>query len=444
MTKILSRSMLFRQSSSTARSKSVINPILGQCCRTTYVRRRTNSTIISNNVTRSNRNSNAKNMNISSSSNNNNIFNGNPVLDQPATGTTTRTSKIVLLRHGQSIWNKIPTFSGWCDVPLTDLGIDQAVGAAKVMKEREIHFDLAFSSKLQRAYRSAQAVLQTMEEDDDASAKNDDTTSTTMSTRTTTTPIIQAWELNERHYGALQGLAKNNPELHIRYGTDKMIEWRRSMMGKPPPMDEYHPHFAPPPSPLTESLYDCQQRVVRYWNETIVPSAAEIAASSAAGAVTSSTSFSSSDVLLPPQQEQQYYESTILIAAHANTIRALIAYLDDISHEDVPKIHIPNSVPCVYIIDTQTGKAIQQDASPLSTSRGYWIVCADNQSRLLEKLGSNSEAFARSVFDAWDVDKDGLLTKEELLNGLSTWKRDHSNPAINTLAGKIWEEVCVV
>jgi 2,3-bisphosphoglycerate-dependent phosphoglycerate mutase len=304
-------------------------------------------------------------------------------------------SKVVLLRHGQSIWNKIPTFSGWCDVPLTDAGIAQAEGAARVMKERALNFDLAFSSTLQRAYVSAEVVLETM---GDAS-----------------TPIIQAWQLNERHYGALQGLAKNNPELHARYGSDQMTEWRRSMMGKPPPMDEWHPHFSPPPAPLTESLYDCQQRVLRYWNESIIPAAA--AASHA-----------------------DHHESTILIAAHANTIRALIAYLDDVSPDDVPRIHVPNSVPCVYKIDTNTGRAIQQDSSPLSRSRGYWMLCSENQERLVEKLGGNSEAFARSVFEAWDIDGNGVLNKEELIEGLSSWKRD-ANPAINALAGKIWEEV---
>ena len=89
---------------------------------------------------------------------------------------------------------------------------------------------------------------------------------------------------------------------------------------------------------------------------------------------------------------------------------------------DVPHIHIPNSVPCVYKIDCNTGRAIQQDTSPLSKSKGHWILSSENSSRLVEKLGENSEAFARAVFAAWDVNGDGILTKEEMLNGLYSWK----------------------
>mmetsp|Transcript_7186 Transcript_7186/g.15347 ORF Transcript_7186/g.15347 Transcript_7186/m.15347 type:complete len:179 (+) Transcript_7186:848-1384(+) len=132
-------------------------------------------------------------------------------------------------------------------------------------------------------------------------------------------------------------------------------------------------------------------------------------------------------------------ERTILIAAHANTIRSLIAYLDEVPDEEVPHIHIPNSVPCIYKIDSTTGKAIEQDFSPLSKSKGNWLLSAENQERLVENLGVDSESFARSAFAAWDVDEDGLLSKEELMTGLFKWKRD-PNPAINALAGKLLEE----
>mmetsp|Transcript_7189 Transcript_7189/g.15351 ORF Transcript_7189/g.15351 Transcript_7189/m.15351 type:complete len:152 (+) Transcript_7189:848-1303(+) len=127
-------------------------------------------------------------------------------------------------------------------------------------------------------------------------------------------------------------------------------------------------------------------------------------------------------------------ERTILIAAHANTIRSLIAYLDEVPDEEVPHIHIPNSVPCIYKIDSTTGKAIEQDFSPLSKSKGNWLLSAENQERLVENLGVDSESFARSAFAAWDVDEDGLLSKEELMTGLFKWKRD-PNPAINVEQG---------
>ncbi|KAG7353130.1 2,3-bisphosphoglycerate-independent phosphoglycerate mutase [Nitzschia inconspicua] len=297
-------------------------------------------------------------------------------------------SNVVLLRHGQSIWNKIPTFSGWCDVPLTDRGIEQAIGAARVMKEKGFVFDFVYTSALSRAYRTAEVIMEEMNDNEIA--------------------VEKAWQLNERHYGALQGLAKNNPDLMQKYGKEQLTAWRREMTAAPPPMNEIHPHWAPPPAPLTESLLDTQERVIKYWHETIVPS-------------------------LRPEGKNA------LVSAHANTIRSLIAYLDDLSHDEVPSIHVPNSVPCLYKIDPKTGKAIRQDFSPLSKSKGVWILSAENLERLVEKLGGNSEAFARSVFSAWDSNNDGVLTKEEIMSGLSSWQRD-DNPAIKALSGKLMEE----
>lgn len=299
-------------------------------------------------------------------------------------------SNVVFLRHGQSIWNKIPTFSGWCDVPLTDLGLGQAKGAARVMKEKGMDFDMVYTSALSRAYRTGEVVLEEMGD--------------------TETPIQKAWQLNERHYGALQGLAKNNPELIRKYGKQQLTSWRREMTTAPPPMNEAHPHWAPHPAPLTESLLDTQNRVVQYWHQTIISS-------------------------LRPGGHQ-----SILITAHANTIRSLIAYLDDLSHDEVPSLHIPNSVPCLYKINPQTGTAIPQDSSPLSKSKGVWMLSKENQERLVEKLGGNSESFARSVFAAWDSNGDGVLNKEEIFRGLFAWKYD-KNPAIKALSSKLMEEV---
>eukprot|EP00536_Pseudo-nitzschia_multiseries_P011548 jgi/Psemu1/206126/e_gw1.400.19.1 len=306
-------------------------------------------------------------------------------------------STVVLLRHGQSLWNKIPTFTGWCDAPLTDLGMEQARGAARVMKEKGLTFDLVYASQLRRAYETAEAVLELFDE----------------TSRNSSKPLepVTAWELNERHYGELQGFSKTNPELVSIYGEEQMLSWRRGMKERPPPMDKganfcspkcpisAHPYYQPPPAPLTESLYDCQERVLRYWHGTIVPAMLQ-------------------------------EERTILIAAHANTIRSLIAYLDEVPDEEVPHIHIPNSVPCIYKIDPSTGKALVQNYSALSKSRGNWLLSDENQERLVEKLGVDSESFARSVFAAWDVDDNGILSKEELGNGLFRWKRD-PNPAIN-------------
>lgn len=120
--------------------------------------------------------------------------------------------------------------------------------------------------------------------------------------------------------------------------------------------------------------------------------------------------------------------------------RSLIAYLDDVPDESVPHIHIPNSVPLVYKIDPHTGKAVDEYSLASSNSKGNWLLSEENQDRLVEKLGIDSESFARSLFSAWDVDGDGYLSIEELGEALFNWKKD-SNPAINALAGKMLEEV---
>mmetsp|Transcript_5027 Transcript_5027/g.12731 ORF Transcript_5027/g.12731 Transcript_5027/m.12731 type:complete len:320 (-) Transcript_5027:542-1501(-) len=240
------------------------------------------------------------------------------------------------------------------------------------------------------------------------------------------TPLIKAWQLNERHYGELQGQAKSSPHLHQRYGTEQITSWRRDMHARPPPMTEVHPYYEDPPAPLTESLHDSQQRVLQYWQETIVPSMKKKGTDDYYSDSSSTTDRNSC--------------KSILIVAHANTIRGLVASLDGVADTDVPKIHIPNSVPYVFEIDPTTGHAVSTNDSPLTVSKGQWILSSQNQERLLDKLGADSEAFARSVFHAWDINGDGVLSRKELTMGLSAWKRD-PNPAINALAGKVWEEL---
>lgn len=130
----------------------------------------------------------------------------------------------------------------------------------------------------------------------------------------------------------------------------------------------------------------------------------------------------------------------ILFVAHANTIRAITAYLDEIPPEKVTTIHIANSVPCVYHIDLRSGKAVDMgDCRTEYSSKGHWLLSEANQERLVKKLGGSSESFARSIFHAWDTDSDGVLTKEEIKKGLYTWKND--DQALSTLVGKLWEEL---
>lgn len=147
-------------------------------------------------------------------------------------------ASVVFLRHGQSLWNKIPTFSGWCDVPLTSHGVEQAREAGKLLSERDFDFDIAYTSKLQRARITCETAIEAIGSD---------------------IPMITAWQLNERHYGKLQGRAKKDPALFAEYGEEQLVAWRREFYDKPPAMDESHPYFEPEPAPRTgKSLIETQ------------------------------------------------------------------------------------------------------------------------------------------------------------------------------------------
>ena len=130
----------------------------------------------------------------------------------------------------------------------------------------------------------------------------------------------------------------------------------------------------------------------------------------------------------------------VLIVSHANTIRALVSFLDETTEENVPHIHIANSVPCIYHIDPVTGKALHWFDDHEDASMGHWLLSTDNQHRVLSKLGGNSIGFARSVFDAWDTNGDGVLSKDELIEGMSQWRRGNDR-ALKVLAGSLWEDM---
>jgi broad specificity phosphatase PhoE len=228
------------------------------------------------------------------------------------------------------------------------------------------------------------------------------------------TVMTKAWQLNERHYGALQGRSKSDQELIEKYGKEQMVSWRRDFHARPPPLDESHAHYQPPPAPRTESLQDCQNRVLEYWYNVILP-------------------------LAPGSQN--------LLVAHANTIRALVSYLDKVPYDIIPKVNIPNSVPCIYQLDPVTGRAI----SPLvldshaGGTRGQWLFSAENYTRLKDKIGGTSGSFVRSIFEAWDTDRDGLLSYHEVCSGLREIMNDNESDdrALAALAAKIMEQVDV-
>lgn len=215
--------------------------------------------------------------------------------------------KIVLLRHGESTWNKENRFTGWTDVDLSEKGIQEAKQAAELLKADAYTFDVAYTSVLKRAIRTLWITLDGMD--------------------LMWIPVYRHWRLNERHYGALQGL--NKAETAEKYGNEQVHLWRRSYDVRPPalePSDSRYPGHDPryktvsaADLPLTECLKDTVARFLPYWFETIVP------------AVKSG--------------------QKVLVVAHGNSLRSLVKHLDNISDEEIPELNIPTGVPLVYEMD---------------------------------------------------------------------------------------------
>ena len=220
--------------------------------------------------------------------------------------------KIILLRHGESTWNKENRFTGWTDVDLSEKGVEEAHEAAQSLQKEGLTFDIAFTSVLKRATRTLDIVLKDMK---------------------LKIPIRNSWCLNERHYGALQGL--NKSETAQKYGEEQVKIWRRSYDIRPPALalsDKRHPRFDQlykklkvEELPSTECLKDTVARVLPFWNSDVVP------------------------VL---KQKKR-----VIIAAHGNSIRALVKYLDSVSDEDIVELNIPTGIPLVYELDEYTLKA---------------------------------------------------------------------------------------
>lgn len=215
--------------------------------------------------------------------------------------------KLVLIRHGQSMYNLENKFTGWKDVDLSKKGLNEAREAGTILKKHGYLFDVAYTSVLKRAIRTLWIVLQEMD--------------------LTWVPVHKSWRLNERHYGALQGL--NKAETAKKYGEEQVHTWRRSMDVRPPELDKNDPRYeASDPRykdlkegefPLTENLVDTEERVLTYWHETISPAI---------------------------QSGQR-----VVIASHGNTIRSLVQFLDDVSDEDIMNLNIPTGIPLVYELD---------------------------------------------------------------------------------------------
>ena len=223
----------------------------------------------------------------------------------------------MLLRHGESVWNREDRFTGWCDVPLTSEGELEAVEAGRVLATRGIDFDIAYTSDLRRASQTCALCLAAAhDERKQRGGVKSGRGGSGIGSPVGRTRVVRSWHLNERHYGNLQGLKKDDHMLMKKYGKSDIFEWRRSYDGRPPPIDAGHPFWQPPPAPQTESLRDCQKRVELYYMEEILP--------------------------------RLELGAKVLVVAHANTIRALVKVVDAISDADIRDLRIPNSVPLLY------------------------------------------------------------------------------------------------
>ncbi len=245
--------------------------------------------------------------------------------------------KLVLIRHGESTWNLENRFTGWTDVDLTPTGIEQAKQAGRLLKAEGYEFDVAYTSVLQRAIHTLWHALDAMERP--------------------WLPVVNSWRLNERHYGALQGL--NKAETAKQYGDEQVLVWRRSYDTPPPELDANDPRgqrqdiryarLAPEQIPLTECLKDTVARVLPFWNEAMAPAIK-------AG-------------------------KRIVVAAHGNSIRALIKYLDNISDDDIVGLNIPNGIPLVYELDA--------DLKPI---RHYYLGDAEAAAKAAAAVATQGKA----------------------------------------------------
>jgi 2,3-bisphosphoglycerate-dependent phosphoglycerate mutase len=244
--------------------------------------------------------------------------------------------RLVLLRHGESTWNKENRFTGWKDVDLSERGVSEAIEAGRILKKEGFHFRLAYTSYLTRAIRTLWLALGEMD--------------------LLWIPVYKSWKLNEKHYGILQGL--NKSEMAEKYGDEQVLIWRRSYDVPPPPMeynDPRHPRFdhryrdlKPSEIPATESLKETVERIVPYWKDDISKQLAE--------------------------------QGEVLVAAHGNSLRGIVKYLKKISNEEIVGLNLPTGIP--YVFEFDEGMNLQKD---------YFLGDPEEIRKLMEEVANQAK-----------------------------------------------------
>jgi len=245
--------------------------------------------------------------------------------------------RLVLVRHGESTWNKENRFTGWTDVDLSERGMQEAKEAGKVMKEKGFAFKYAYTSYLKRAIKTLNIALEEMD--------------------LLWIPVEKTWRLNEKHYGTLQGL--NKREMVEKYGEEQVLIWRRSYDVRPPelePVDERNPKKDaryqgiddPAATPSTEALCDTVNRIVPYWQNTI--------------------------------EKKLIEEKEIIIAAHGNSLRGIVKYLKNISNEDIVSLNLPTGIPYVFEFD-----------STMKLVKDYFLADEETLKKLMEEVANQGK-----------------------------------------------------
>lgn len=245
--------------------------------------------------------------------------------------------KVVLIRHGESVWNKENRFTGWTDVDLSDKGKEEAVKAGEVLQKEGFVFDVAYTSVLKRAIRTLNIVLDQMD--------------------LMWIPVFKNWRLNERHYGSLQGL--NKSETAAKFGDQQVLIWRRSYDIPADPLTKEDPRYPgndprykdmnPKDIPLTECLKDTVSRFLPFWHDTVAP-------------------------MIKSGKK-------VIIAAHGNSLRALVKYLDNISDEQIVSLNIPTGLPLVYELD--------KDLKPI---KNYYLGDPEEVKKAMEAVANQGKA----------------------------------------------------
>lgn len=321
---------------------------------------------------------------------------------------------VVMIRHGESTWNVEKRFTGWCDIPLTDHGEADAVDAGSLMKLRGLNFDVAFTSTLERAWRTSAIALS---ESDQSGVET-----------------IRNWRLNERHYGALQGHLKDCDTLAKNFGTNKILSWRRSWTEPPPAMDDSDIEAQLDPKsvqlakdllddryfemgrngemkikdiyPRTESLEQCEERVGQYWDDVIAPRIRD--------------------------------NERVLIVAHANTIRGLVKKIDNIDDDMMLHLKIPNGIPIVYTLDSNLNPVIQTGKDDFVGFQASYLISPHNHKRMMEYETCTRKKLS-SLFTFLDKNNDGRISHVDLMEGLAMLQNYKVN---NAIEGEEIADIC--